>query len=151
MELCDLEKEYALLHACLQLAQKLPQRSSHMASLSRTLSASRRADEVVGLLVDAGLFDVAVNICQLFDIKMDVVFEHLTLRSPVECLCFSLLGHFELTRSVNRHLVKVLGDHWPGKGEMLGNWSIDYLPKFGLQCMKFVNSNFVTTYVQNAM
>jgi len=85
VELCDLEKEYALLHACLQLAQKSPQRSSHMASMSRTLSASHRADEVVGLLVDAGLFDVAVNICRLFDIKMDVVFEHLTLRSTVHC------------------------------------------------------------------
>jgi len=80
VELRDIEKDYALIHACLQLAQKSNQRSSHVAAMSRTMSASRRADEVVVLLVDAGLFDVAVDICRLFDIKMDVVFEHLAVR-----------------------------------------------------------------------
>jgi len=76
----DMEKHYALIHACLQLAQKSNQRSSRVSAVSLTMSSSRRADEVVGLLVDAGLFDVAVNICQLFQLKMDVIFEHLTVR-----------------------------------------------------------------------
>jgi len=78
--LSDLEKEYTLIHACLQLAQKSSQRWSRGTVLSLAVSVSRRADEVVGLLVDAGMFDVAVNVCQLFDIKMNVVFEHLAVR-----------------------------------------------------------------------
>jgi len=80
VQLSDLEKEYALIHASLQLAQKTAQRSSHVTSMSLAVSLSRRADEIVGLLVDAGLFDVAVNICRLFDVNMDVIFEHLTVR-----------------------------------------------------------------------
>ena len=75
-----MEKDYALIHASLQLAQKTTQRSSHVTAMSLNMSSSRRADELVGLLVDAGLFDVAINICRLFDIKMDLVFEHLTIR-----------------------------------------------------------------------
>jgi len=82
VELSDLEKDYALLHASLQLAEvSSSQRTSLVMSMSLTVSASQRADELVGLLVNAGLFDVAVNICRLFDIKMDAIFEHLTLRS----------------------------------------------------------------------
>jgi len=85
IQLSDLEKHYALIHASLQLAQKTSHRSSsssHVSSLSVMMmtSSSQRADELVGLLVDAGLFDVAVNICQLFDLKMDLIFEHLTVR-----------------------------------------------------------------------
>ena len=87
VELTDMEREYALLHACLQLTQKSSQRS---AAMSLTLSSTRRADEVVGLLADSALFDVAVNICQLFDIKMDVIFEHLTVRSWPHCLFHTL-------------------------------------------------------------
>jgi len=83
IQLSDMEKHYALIHASLQLAQKTTHRSSssaHISSLMLSSSSSRRADELVGLLVDAGLFDVAINICQLFDLKMDHVFEHLTVR-----------------------------------------------------------------------
>ena len=94
VELRDIEKDYALIHACLQLAQKSNQRSSHVAAMSRTMSASRRADEVVVLLVDAGLFDVAVDICRLFDIKMDVVFEHLAVRCKHQCFPHSSLSIF---------------------------------------------------------
>ena len=89
--LSDMEQRYALIHACLQLAQKSNQRSLRVNAVSLTMSSSRRADEVVGLLVDAGLFDVAINVCQLFHLKMDVIFEHLTVR----CLQhFSLLWNF---------------------------------------------------------
>ena len=83
IELADMEKSYALIHACLQLAHKSTQRSqSQVTSRVTSLMTSwcRRVDEVVGLLVDAGLFDAAVDICRLFDVKMDVVFEHLTVR-----------------------------------------------------------------------
>ena len=85
VELRELEKHYALLHACLQLASKSPARS---ATLSAVAAVRCSADETVGLLVDAGMFDVAVDICRLFDVKMDVVFEHLTLRSSVRWFLF---------------------------------------------------------------
>jgi len=82
VELHVMEKDYALIHACLQLAQRSSQRSLQASTTSLMTSSSRRADEVVGLLVDVGMFDVAVNICQMFDLSMDVVFEHLTVRYP---------------------------------------------------------------------
>ena len=76
VELRELEKDYWLMHACLQLAQSpLPE-----TTMSFIMSPSRRADEVVGLLVTVGLFDTAVHICRLFALKMDVIFEQLTIR-----------------------------------------------------------------------
>jgi len=96
-----MEKHYALIHACLQLAQKSNQRSSCISAVSLTMSSSSHADEVVGLLVDAGLFDVAIRICQLFHLKMDVIFEHLTVR----CLQnFCLSWHFGVGRQKYRML-----------------------------------------------
>jgi len=78
LELKDLEKEYALVHACLELAQKSSVRRSHVA---RSATRTQDADEIVGLLVDAGLFDKAAYICQLFDLKMDSIFSSLSVRS----------------------------------------------------------------------
>jgi len=104
-----MEKEYALLHATLELSQKSSQRSSHALSLPRTMSPPRRAEELVSLLADAGLFDVAIDLCRQFDIKMDVVFEHLTLRCHVSALplvltasCFHENNSFDVCIGLSR-------------------------------------------------
>jgi hypothetical protein len=78
LQLTDLEKEYALVHSCLELAQKSTVIRSHVA---RSAIKILKADEVVGLLVDAGLYDKALYICRLFDIKMDSIFNSLAVRS----------------------------------------------------------------------
>ena len=39
-----------------------------------------RPEEIVGLLVNSGMFDRAVIICRAFDLKLQSVFENLALR-----------------------------------------------------------------------
>lgn len=73
VELEAIEKEYMLVHARLQLLKKHPD-PTHMSGPTPS------ADETVGLLVNSGLFDSAINICRLFDMSLNVVFEGLASR-----------------------------------------------------------------------
>lgn len=46
------------------------------------------ADEMVGLLVNAGMYDRALTICQLFGKKLTSVFDSLALRYVYSCFSF---------------------------------------------------------------
>lgn len=46
------------------------------------------ADEMVGLLVNAGMYDRALTICQLFGMKLTSVFDSLALRYVHFCFSF---------------------------------------------------------------
>ncbi|KAI0231198.1 nucleoporin 160 [Lamellibrachia satsuma] len=73
LELEDIEREYMLVHARLQLLQK-------EADPAHMTGPTPPADETVGLLVNAGLFDSAVNICKLYKMSFTTVFEGLASR-----------------------------------------------------------------------
>ena len=74
LELVDIEKEYMLVHARLQLLQKQPD-PSHMRG-----PTSATADETIGLLVNAGMYDSAVSICRMFNMSLNPVFDGLAAR-----------------------------------------------------------------------
>ena len=69
----DIRKEYVLIHAHLKLLKNSPQ----MSQLTRP---SLRPDETVGLLTNAGMFDLAIELCQIFSLPMTPVFEGLLLK-----------------------------------------------------------------------
>ncbi|XP_053384862.1 nuclear pore complex protein Nup160-like isoform X2 [Mercenaria mercenaria] len=73
LELHDIEKEFMLVDARLRLLAK---------ESDPTLSAGSTpgADEMVGLLVKAGMYDRAVIVSRAFDLPLNPVFESLTLR-----------------------------------------------------------------------
>ncbi|XP_060078941.1 nuclear pore complex protein Nup160-like [Ylistrum balloti] len=73
MELSDIEKEFMLVDARLRLIQK---------DTDPALSSGPTPgpDEMVGLLVKAGMYDRAITVCQVFDMKLVTVFESLALR-----------------------------------------------------------------------
>lgn len=73
LELQDIEKEFILVDARLQL---LKQDTSNSVGSGPTPGA----DEMVGLLVNAGMYDRALTICQLFGMKLTSVFDSLALR-----------------------------------------------------------------------
>nr|XP_034311974.1 nuclear pore complex protein Nup160 [Crassostrea gigas] len=73
LELEDIEKEYILVDARLEL---LKQDKSNSVGSGPTPGA----DEMVGLLVNAGMYDKALTICQLFGMKLTSVFDSLALR-----------------------------------------------------------------------
>ncbi|XP_070763459.1 nuclear pore complex protein Nup160 [Enoplosus armatus] len=72
LELKDLEKEYILSRSRLTLAQH------HQPSAAIAGSAS--AVEMVALLVQTGLFDSSLSICQTFKLSLTSVFEGLTFK-----------------------------------------------------------------------
>ena len=73
VELGEIQKEYILVHARLELLNRNPQ-PSYMSGPTPS------ADETVGLLVIAGHFDSAVNVCRQFDMPLTAVFEGLASR-----------------------------------------------------------------------
>ncbi|KAK2174344.1 hypothetical protein NP493_810g00006 [Ridgeia piscesae] len=73
LELEDIEREYMLVHARLQLLQK-------DADPAHMTGPTPPADETVGLLVNAGLFDSAINICKLYKMPFTTIFEGLASR-----------------------------------------------------------------------
>lgn len=73
MELCDIEKEFMLVDARLRLIQK-------DTDPALTSGPTPGPDEMVGLLVKAGMYDRAITVCQVFDMKLVTVFESLALR-----------------------------------------------------------------------
>ncbi|KAG8431550.1 hypothetical protein GDO86_018318 [Hymenochirus boettgeri] len=76
LELQDLEKEYVLAQTRLTLAKHNPSTAA--------VAGSSGAEEMVALLVKAGLFDTAISLCQTFKIGLKSVFEGLA------CKCIRL-------------------------------------------------------------
>ncbi|KAL6106123.1 nup160 [Pungitius sinensis] len=72
LELKDLEKEYVVSRSRLTLAQHHPP--------SAAIAGSASAEEMVTLLVQTGLFDSALSICQTFKLNLTSVFEGLTFK-----------------------------------------------------------------------
>uniref|UniRef100_A0A671XS55 Nucleoporin 160 n=1 Tax=Sparus aurata TaxID=8175 RepID=A0A671XS55_SPAAU len=72
LELRDLEKEYILSRSRLTLAQHHPP--------SAAIAGSASAVEMVSLLVQTGLFDSALSVCQTFRLNLTPVFEGLTFK-----------------------------------------------------------------------
>ncbi|XP_063052787.1 nuclear pore complex protein Nup160 [Engraulis encrasicolus] len=72
LELTDLQKEYLLARSRLTLAQQHPP--------SAAIAGSASAVEMVTLLVQTGLFDTALSLCQTFKLPLTQVFEGLTFK-----------------------------------------------------------------------
>ncbi|XP_069037691.1 nuclear pore complex protein Nup160 isoform X2 [Lepisosteus oculatus] len=72
LELKDLQKEYILARNRLTLAQHDPS--------SAAIAGSASAVEMVTLLVQAGLFDAALSLCQTFQLPLTPVFEGLAFK-----------------------------------------------------------------------
>ncbi|KAM9352421.1 nuclear pore complex protein Nup160 [Symphorus nematophorus] len=72
LELKDLEKEYILSRSRLTLAQHHPP--------SAAIAGSASAVDMVSLLVQNGLFDSALSVCQTFNLNLTSVFEGLTFK-----------------------------------------------------------------------
>nr|7VOP_D Chain D, Nucleoporin 160kDa [Xenopus laevis]7VOP_M Chain M, Nucleoporin 160kDa [Xenopus laevis] len=76
LELRDLEKEYVLAQTRLTLAKHNPSTAA--------IAGSSAAEEMVALLVQAGLFDTAISLCQTFKLGLTSIFEGLA------CKCIRL-------------------------------------------------------------
>ncbi|XP_056307658.1 nuclear pore complex protein Nup160-like [Danio aesculapii] len=72
LELKDLEKEYVLALSRLTLAQQDPP--------SAAIAGGASSQEMVALLVQAGLFDTSLTLCQTFNLPLTPVFEGLTFK-----------------------------------------------------------------------
>ncbi|XP_037694406.1 nuclear pore complex protein Nup160 [Choloepus didactylus] len=72
LELEDLEKECSLARIRLTLAQHDPS--------AVAVAGSSSAEEMVTLLVQAGLFDTAISLCQTFKLPLSPVFEGLAFK-----------------------------------------------------------------------
>ncbi|KAL0968663.1 hypothetical protein UPYG_G00269910 [Umbra pygmaea] len=72
LELKDLQKEYRLARSRLTLAQHHPP--------SAAVAGSASAGEMVSLLVQTGLFDCALSLCQTFNLSLTPVFEGLAFK-----------------------------------------------------------------------
>ncbi|KAM6159346.1 nuclear pore complex protein Nup160 isoform 1-T1 [Rhynchocyon petersi] len=72
LELADLERECSLARIRLTLAQHDPS--------AVAVAGSSSAEEMVTLLVQAGLFDTAISLCQTFKLSLTPVFEGLAFK-----------------------------------------------------------------------
>ncbi|MGH0170041.1 UNVERIFIED_CONTAM: hypothetical protein FKN15_058434 [Acipenser sinensis] len=72
LELKDLQKEYILARNRMTLAQHDPN--------SAAIAGNASAVEMVALLVQAGLFDAALSLCQTFKLSLPPVFEGLAFK-----------------------------------------------------------------------
>ncbi|XP_039512656.1 nuclear pore complex protein Nup160 isoform X2 [Pimephales promelas] len=72
LELKDLEKEYVLARSRLTLAQQDPP--------SAAIAGGASSQEMVALLVQTGLFDTSLTLCQTFNLSLTPVFEGLTFK-----------------------------------------------------------------------
>eukprot|EP00062_Callorhinchus_milii_P024732 gi/632984957/ref/XP_007909410.1/ PREDICTED: nuclear pore complex protein Nup160 isoform X1 [Callorhinchus milii] len=80
VELRELEKEYMLARTRLLLAQHDPP--------SVAIAGSALAEELVALLVQVGLFDAAISLCQTFALSLSPIFEGLAFK----CVKLQLSG-----------------------------------------------------------
>ena len=74
VELADLEKHYVLLHARLELLQALPDTTAHL------IGAAPTPHQAVAMLVNAAMYDSAINVATVFQLPLDVVFDALATR-----------------------------------------------------------------------
>ncbi|XP_016094046.1 nuclear pore complex protein Nup160-like [Sinocyclocheilus grahami] len=89
LELKDLEKEYVLARSRLTLAQQDPP--------SAAIAGGASSQEMVALLVQTGLFDTALTLCQTFNLSLTPVFEGLTFK----CIKLQYKGDREQTEVWN--------------------------------------------------
>lgn len=64
------------------------------------------ADEMVGLLVNAGMYDKALTICQLFGMKLTSVFDSLALRYVYSCV--SILVQYSAIKLSNIYVMQII-------------------------------------------
>ncbi|XP_062918368.1 nuclear pore complex protein Nup160 isoform X1 [Mobula hypostoma] len=72
VELKDLEKEYMLARTRLDLVKHDPS--------SAAVAGNASAEEIVALLVQVGLFDTAISLCQTFKLSLTPIFEALAFK-----------------------------------------------------------------------
>ncbi|XP_069751270.1 nuclear pore complex protein Nup160 isoform X2 [Narcine bancroftii] len=85
VELKDLEKEYMLSRLRLDLVKHDPS--------SAAVAGNASAEEIVALLVQVGLFDSAISLCQTFKLSLTPIFEALAFK------CIKLQFSEETTQS----------------------------------------------------
>ncbi|XP_033933225.1 nuclear pore complex protein Nup160, partial [Pseudochaenichthys georgianus] len=85
LELRDLEREFILSSSRLSLSQLHPSQAA--------IAGGASAGEMVSLLVQSGLFDSALSVCQAFSLSLSPVFEGLTFK------CIKLQGGGEEPQS----------------------------------------------------
>ncbi|XP_034062787.1 nuclear pore complex protein Nup160 [Gymnodraco acuticeps] len=85
LELRDLEREFILSSSRLSLSQLHPGQAA--------IAGGASAGEMVSLLVQSGLFDSALSVCQAFSLSLSPVFEGLTFK------CIKLQGGGEEPQS----------------------------------------------------
>lgn len=61
---------------------------------------------MVGLLVNAGMYDKALTICQLFGMKLTSVFDSLALRYVYSCV--SILVQYSAIKLSNIYVVQII-------------------------------------------
>lgn len=61
---------------------------------------------MVGLLVNAGMYDKALTICQLFGMKLTSVFDSLALRYVYSCV--SILVQYSAMKLSNIYVVQII-------------------------------------------
>uniref|UniRef100_I3MMD0 Nucleoporin 160 n=1 Tax=Ictidomys tridecemlineatus TaxID=43179 RepID=I3MMD0_ICTTR len=120
LELEDLEKECSLARIRLTLAQHDPS--------AVAVAGSSSAEEMVALLVQAGLFDTAISLCQTFKLPLTPVFEGLAFNATDEAwrLLSTYLDRYKVQNNLYHHCVinKLLSHGVP-----LPNWLINSYKK----------------------
>ena len=76
LELSDIKKELLLVNSHLKLHRHLEKTPKS----SYTVKPALRPDETVGLLVNAGMYDSAVEVSKVFKLPLTAVFDSLTVR-----------------------------------------------------------------------
>ncbi|XP_056595855.1 nuclear pore complex protein Nup160 isoform X2 [Triplophysa dalaica] len=89
LELKDLERDYILARSRLTLAQQDPS--------SAAIAGGASSVEMVTLLVQTGLFDTALMLCQTFNLSLTPVFEGLTFK----CINLQYKGDQDQTEAWN--------------------------------------------------
>ncbi|KAF4009453.1 hypothetical protein G4228_000119 [Cervus hanglu yarkandensis] len=120
LELEGLEKECSLARTRLTLAQHDP--------AAVAVAGSSSAEEMVTLLVQAGLFDTAISLCQTFKLPLTPVFEGLAFNATDEAwrLLSTYLERYKVQNNLYHHCVinKLLSHGVP-----LPNWLINSYKK----------------------
>ncbi|KAG3285305.1 hypothetical protein H1C71_008902 [Ictidomys tridecemlineatus] len=125
LELEDLEKECSLARIRLTLAQHDPS--------AVAVAGSSSAEEMVALLVQAGLFDTAISLCQTFKLPLTPVFEGLAFKYVISSatdeawrLLSTYLDRYKVQNNLYHHCVinKLLSHGVP-----LPNWLINSYKK----------------------
>ncbi|CAL1594807.1 unnamed protein product [Knipowitschia caucasica] len=125
LELSDLEKEYVLSRSRLTLAQHHPP--------SAAMAGSAAAVEMVALLVQTGLLDCAITLCETFNLPLTPVFEGLTFKciklqlgpEEVQNEAWSWLAANQLSTVVNTKESSAVDEAWRLLSSYLDRFSSD--------------------------